>query len=195
MRDTMILSDGDIKKALADGTIVVKPKPDLETQLGTSSLDLRLGYDFRVFKHRKRAFIDPLDPETTSDMTEPIKITKSDPYVLQPGEFVLASMLEWVEWDNTLAARVDGRSSLGRLGLVIHSTAGHIDAGWRGILTLELSNVGMMPILLYPKMRICQLVFEPLSSPAERPYTKKPGAKYHSKTTVLETEISQEKVI
>lgn len=190
----MILSDRDIKKALKEGRIKVMPKPDLKKQLGSSSLDLRLGSSFRVFKHRKRPFIDPLDPETTKDMTEEITISRKEPYVLQPGEFVLASMLEWVEWDDTLAARVDGRSSLGRLGLVIHSTAGHIDAGWRGVLTLELSNVGMLPILLYPKMRICQLIFEVLSSPAEQPYTKKPGAKYAGKKVAVETGLSKEKI-
>lgn len=190
----MILSDRDIKKALAAGRIVVKPKPDLKTQLGSSSLDLRLGYSFRVFKHRKRPFIDPLDPETMHDMTEEIKISRKDPYVIQPGEFVLGSILEWIELPDDLSARIDGRSSLGRLGLVIHSTAGHIDAGFRGVITMELTNIGMMPILLYPKMRVCQLVFETLSTPADRPYSKKPGAKYAGKKTAVETALSKEKI-
>jgi dCTP deaminase len=190
----MILSDRDIKKALEEKRIVVKPKPDLKTQLGSSSLDLRLGYSFRVFKHRRRPFIDPLDPETTKDMTEEIIISRKEPYVIQPGEFVLGSILEWIELPDDLSARIDGRSSLGRLGLVIHSTAGHIDAGFKGVVTMELTNIGMMPILLYPKMRICQLVFEPLSSPAVRPYTKKPGAKYFGKKTAVETALSREKI-
>jgi dCTP deaminase len=188
----MILSDRDIKKALRAKKIIVKPKPDLNEQLGSSSLDLRLGYHFRVFKHRRLPFVDPFDSETTTDMTEEIKISKKEPYVIQPGEFVLASILEWVELPDDISARIDGRSSLGRLGLVIHSTAGHIDAGFKGSITMEMTNIGMMPILLYPKMRICQLVFEPLSSPAERPYTKKPGAKYHSKSKPAETAISSE---
>ena len=188
----MILSDRDIKKALRAKKIIVKPKPDLNEQLGSSSLDLRLGYHFRVFKHRRLSFVDPFDSETTTDMTEEIKISKKEPYVIQPGEFVLASILEWVELPDDISARIDGRSSLGRLGLVIHSTAGHIDAGFKGSITMEMTNIGMMPILLYPKMRICQLVFEPLSSPAERPYTKKPGAKYHSKSKPAETAISSE---
>jgi dCTP deaminase len=188
----MLLSDRDIKKALQEKRIVVKPGPNLDEQLGSSSLDLRLGYNFRVFKHRRMPFIDPYDPETTQGMTEEIKISAKEPYVIQPGEFVLASVLEWVELPDDLSARIDGRSSLGRIGLVIHSTAGHIDAGFKGSITMEMTNIGMMPILLYPKMRVCQLVFEQLSSPAERPYTKKPGAKYHSSKTVMESVISKE---
>jgi len=138
--------------------------------------------------------VDPLDPKTMIGMTEEVKISKQEPYIIHPNEFVLASTLEWVEWADDLAARVEGRSSLGRLGLVIHSTAGHIDAGWRGALTLELRNIGMMPILLYPKMRVCQLVFEPLSSPAETPYYKKAGAKYAGKTAAAETALGNEKI-
>ena len=190
----MILSDRDIKQALRDKRIVVKPAPDLLEQLGSCSLDLRLGYAFRVFKHRKLAYVDPFDASTVEGMTEEIRITKAQPYVIQPGEFVLASSLEWIELADDLAARVDGRSSLGRLGLIVHSTAGHIDAGFKGIMTFEMTNIGMMPILLYPRMRVCQLVFEPLSSAAEVPYTKKPGAKYHGKKSVVETAIASEKL-
>ena len=188
----MILSDRDIKKRLQEGRIVVTPKPNLKEQLGSSSLDLRLGYNFRIFKHREQAFVDPFDEKTTKGMTEEVKITRKEPFIIHPNEFVLASTLEWVEWTDDLAARVDGRSSLGRLGLVIHSTAGHVDAGWRGVLTLELRNIGMVPIKLYPKMRICQLIFEELSSVADQPYTKKPGAKYHSQMTSTETAIAKE---
>ena len=188
------MSDVDIKKALQQKRIVVKPRPDLKTQLGSSSLDLRLGYEFRVFKHHKQPFVDPFDPKTTKGMNELVKISKNEPYVIHPNEFVLATTLEWVEWGSTLAARVDGRSSLGRIGLVIHSTAGHIDAGWRGSLTLELRNIGMVPILLYPKMRICQLIFEVLSSPAEQPYYEKPGAKYVDQEGATTTAIAAEKL-
>lgn len=188
----MILSDRDIKKALRAKKIVVKPAPNLAEQLGSSSLDLRLGYHFRVFKHRRQPFIDPLNPATISGLTEQVKISRQEPYVLQPGEFTLGSILEWVELPDDISARIDGRSSLGRLGLVIHSTAGHIDAGFRGSITMELTNIGMMPILLYPKMRICQLVFEPLSSPAERPYSKKPGAKYAGQRRPAESVLGAE---
>lgn len=190
----MILSDKDIKKALDDKRVVVKPEPDLDEQLGSSSLDLRLGYHFRIFKHRRLPFVDPYKPETLEGMTEEVEISKEEPFVIQPGEFVLASILEWVELPPDMSARIDGRSSLGRLGLVIHSTAGHIDAGFKGSITLELSNIGMMAILLYPKMRVCQLVFEPLSSEAEQPYTSKPGAKYHGKSTPAETALGTEKM-
>ncbi|MDP3997582.1 MAG: dCTP deaminase [Candidatus Curtissbacteria bacterium] len=183
----MILSDKDIKAALKTGKIIVKPTPDLKTQLGSSSLDLRLGYHFLVFKHRKQPFVDPLDPATTDGMTEEVIISKNEPYVIHPNEFVLGSTLEWVEWPNDLAARIEGRSSLGRMGLVIHSTASHIDAGWRGVLTLELRNIGMVPILLHPKMRICQLMFEPLSSPADQPYYLKKGAQYFGRKSTTES--------
>jgi dCTP deaminase len=188
----MILSDRDIKKALQEARIVVKPKPNLDEQLGSSSLDLRLGYHFRVFKHRRLPYVDPFNPETMRGMTEEVIISKNEPYVIQPGEFCLASILEWVELPDDIAARIDGRSSLGRLGLVIHSTAGHIDPGFKGSITMELSNIGMMPIMLYPKMRICQLVFEPLSSPAERPYHKKAGAKYGGNKIPIETKLGEE---
>ena len=188
----MILSDRDIRTALRNKEIIVKPKPNLSEALGSSSLDLRLGYYFRVFNNRSQAFVDPLDTNSTQGLTKEIKISEKKPFVIHPNEFVLASTLEWVEWSDNLAARVDGRSSLGRIGLVIHSTAGHIDAGWRGTITLELRNIGMLPILLYPKMRVCQLIFEQLSSPAEQPYTKKPGAKYHSQTQTKESAISKE---
>lgn len=188
----MILSDREIKKALREKKIVVNPKPNLKEQLGSSSLDLRLGYHFRVYKHRRLPYIDPYDPETTRGMTEEVIISKKAPYVIQPGEFCLASVLEWVELPDDLAARIDGRSSLGRLGLVIHSTAGHIDPGFAGSITMELSNIGMMPIMLYPKMRICQLVFEALSSPAETPYGKKIGAKYGGNKTPIESKLGKD---
>lgn len=190
----MILSDRDIKQALKERRIVVTPKPVLSAQLGSSSLDLRLGYHFRVFKHRRLPYVDPHDPATMEGMTEEITISRTEPYVIQPGEFCLASVLEWIELPDDIAARIDGRSSLGRLGLVIHSTAGHIDPGFKGAITMELSNIGMMPILLYPKMRICQLVFEVLSSPAVQPYNKKPGAKYGGRKTPAETRLGLEKM-
>lgn len=188
----MILSDRDIEKALREEMIVVRPRPDRKTQLGSSSLDLRLGYHFRVFRHRAVPFVDPRNPATMERMTEEVTISVRHPFVIQPREFALASVLEWIELPDHISARIDGRSSLGRLGLVIHSTAGHIDAGFRGSITLELSNVGMMPILLYPKMRVCQLVFELLTSPARRPYGKKPGAKYAGKTRPVETALGKE---
>lgn len=189
---SMILSDRDIKRALKTGEIVVKPAPNLIEQLGSSSLDLRLGYHFRTFRHRRMPFVDPQDPTTMEGMTEEVRISEKEPYVIQPREFVLGSILEWIELPANISARIDGRSSLGRLGLVIHSTAGHIDAGFKGSITLELTNIGMMPIMLYPRMRVCQLVFEPLSSPAERPYSKKPGAKYGGKTKPAETALGKE---
>ena len=174
----MVLSDRDIKKYIKEGKIKIKPKPDFKEQLGSASLDLRLGNEFRVFDHIRKPFVDTKNSKTFENITELIKIKNSEPFVFQPGQFVLAVTLEEISLSDDIVARIDGRSSIGRLGIVIHSTAGHIDAGFQGRVNLEMENIGMMPVLLYPGMRICQLVFQELSSPAETPYYKKKGAKY-----------------
>lgn len=174
----MILSDRDIQKYIKIGKIKIKPKPNLKKQLGSASLDLRLGNEFRVFDHVRKPFIDTRDPKTFKDITELIKIKDSEPFVFQPGQFILAMTLEEIFLPDDIVARIDGRSSLGRLGIVVHSTAGHVDAGFEGRINLEMENIGMMPVLLYPKARVCQLVFQELSSPAKVPYYKKKGAKY-----------------
>ncbi len=174
----MILSDRDIKKYIKMGKIKIKPEPDFKKQLGSASLDLRLGNEFRVFNHVKKPFIDTKDPKTFKNITHLIKIKDKEPFVFQPGQFILGVTLEEISLPDGVAARVDGRSSIGRLGIVVHSTAGHVDAGFRGRINLEMENIGMMPVLLYPGTRICQLVFELLSSSAEIPYYKKKGAKY-----------------
>jgi len=174
----MILSDKDIKKYIKEGKIKIKPKPNFKEQLGSASLDLRLGNEFRVFNHTRKPFIDTRKPETFNDMTELIKIKDDETFVFQPGQFILGITIEEVSLPDNIVARIDGRSSIGRLGIVIHSTAGHVDAGFRGRINLEMENIGMMPILLYPGTRICQLIFEELSSPVETPYYKKKGAKY-----------------
>jgi len=174
----MILSDKDIKKYIKEGKIKIRPKPNFKEQLGSASLDLRLGNEFRVFNHTRKPFIDTRNPETFKDMTELIKIKDDEAFVFQPGQFILGITIEKVSLPDNIVARIDGRSSIGRLGIVIHSTAGHVDAGFRGRINLEMENIGMMPILLYPGTRICQLIFEELSSPVETPYYKKKGAKY-----------------
>ena len=174
----MILSDRDIKKYIKEGKIKIKPKPNFKKQLGSASLDLRLGNEFRVFDHVRKPFIDTRDPKTFSNITELIKVKNNEAFVFQPNQFILGVTLEEVSLPNSIIARIDGRSSIGRLGIIVHSTAGHVDAGFKGKINLEMENIGMMPILLYPGTRICQLIFEKLSSPAETPYYKKKGAKY-----------------
>jgi len=174
----MILSDRDIKKLIEEKRIQITPNPNLDEQLGSASLDLRLGDEFAIFEHTKKSFIDTRDQESFKGMTRMVKIENGEPFVFHPGEFVLGVTMEEVFLPDDVAARIDGRSSLGRLGIVIHSTAGHIDPGFKGKIVLEMENIGMIPVLLYPETRICQLVFEPLSSPTTNPYYKKKNAKY-----------------
>jgi dCTP deaminase len=187
----MILSDRDIKRLIDENKIQITPKPNLEEQLGSASLDLRLGDEFAVFEHTKKAFIDTRHKNGLDGMTKPVTIPEGEAFVFHPGEFVLGVTMEEIFLPDDLAARIDGRSSLGRLGIVIHSTAGHIDPGFKGKIVLEMENIGMIPVLLYPGTRICQLVFEPLSSPTTVPYHLKKNAKYvnaqHPQESKLET--------
>jgi dCTP deaminase len=176
----MILSDRDIRARLAKGDLVVEPLDDPDLQIQPASVDLRLGGEFLVFRHTLVPYLDPLDPARTerSDYTETIKVGDDGVFVLHPGEFALGTTLERVGIPADLVARVDGRSSLGRLAIVVHSTAGFVDPGFRGKITLELSNLGRIPVALRPRMRICQLSFETTSSAAERPYGPARGSKY-----------------
>lgn len=174
----MILSDRDIKKALKIGRIIIKPSLDLTTQLGSCMIDLRLGNIYRVFNHSKTPYIDPRDSKTMEDVTTEIRVKDGEAFTLHPGEFILAMTKEYVEMPDDLTGRLEGRSSIGRLGVVIHSTAANIECGFRGHITLELANMGRIPVMLYPGMRICSLSFEELTSPAEIPYYKKKSAKY-----------------
>jgi dCTP deaminase len=189
----MILSDRDIKKALADKRIVIKPTPNLEEQLGSCSIDLRLGKEFRVFDHSKYPYIDPAKKDYSNEITKVVKVEKDGAFIMQPGEFVLAVTLENVKIPADLMGRLEGRSSLGRLGLVVHSTASTFDAGWDGKPVLELGNLGRMAIKLTVGMRICAMVFEELKSPAETPYTSKKFAKYKFQQAPEESRIHEEK--
>ncbi len=175
----MILSDKDIKTAIEKGKIKIKPKPDFKTQLGSCSLDLRLAGFFKTFNYNHSPYIDLTDPITFKNITQGSRLKKNETLVLHPGEFVLGATLEDIELPNDIAIRIDGRSSLGRLGLVVHSTAGHVDPGWKGSLTLEIANIGKIPIILREGLRICQVVFETLSSPTSKPYQKRKGAKWN----------------
>ena len=165
----MILSDGDIKKALTSGSIKISPKPNFKTQLGACNLDLQLGDVYRVFNHSRTPYIDPQNSQTLAEITTEIIIKKGEAFTLHPGEFILAMTKEYIEMPDDLMGRLEGRSSIGRLGVVVHSTAATVDPGFRGNITLELANMGRIPVLLYPGMRICSLSFEELSSPAEVP--------------------------
>jgi dCTP deaminase len=171
----MILSDGDIRRELADGRIVIEPFDERDVQ--PSSIDLHVDRRFRVFANTRYPYIDVREP--MPDLTELIEVTGDDPFILHPGEFVLGSTLERVAIPDDLVARLEGKSSLGRLGLLIHSTAGYVDPGWDGYLTLELSNVANLPITIYAGMKIGQISFFRLSSPAEVPYgSKQTRSKY-----------------
>src|SRR3989344_932666 len=167
----MILSDLDIKKAIDSGKIRITPKPDYKVQLGTCSLDLRLSKNFKIFQYNHSAFIDVSDQKTFADITRDYTLKHNEPFVLHPGQFVLGATTEKVCLPNDIAARIDGRSRLGRLGLVIHSTAGHIDPGFCGRITLEITNIGKLPIILKKNLCVCQLVFETLTQPVSRGYS------------------------
>ena len=167
----MIFSDRTIKEAIGGGRILIDPYD--ETMVQPSSVDVRCGHLFRVFENHKYPLIDPKAPQ--HDLTTSVKAGEDDPFILHPGEFVLGSTMELVGLDNDIVARLEGKSSLGRLGLLIHSTAGFVDPGFKGQLTLELSNVSNLPIAIYPGMKIGQISFYQLSEPAENPYGS-PGA-------------------
>ncbi len=189
----MVLSDKDIKSLVTKGVIEVFPKPDFKTQLGSCSLDLRLGNDFRVFEHSKNAYLDPTKKDYTNEITRKVTVKDGDAFIMQPGDFVLAVTMERIKIPDNLLGRLEGRSSLGRLGIVVHSTASVFDPGWDGQCVLELGNLGRMPVALYPGMRICAMTFDQLSTPAEKPYTKRELAKYKFQSGPQESRYNQDK--
>lgn len=188
----MVLSDRDLKKALRSGRIAITPSPNLATQLGSCSIDLRLGNTFRVFEHSKNPYIDPTKKDYSNEITSEVVVKTGDTFVMQPGDFVLAVTLEKITISNDLLGRLEGRSSLGRLGIVVHSTASIFDPGWDGNPVLELGNLGRIAVALTVGMRICSFTFDELSSPAEVPYSKKKSAKYIGQQGPDESKIHQE---
>jgi dCTP deaminase len=171
----MILSDRTIRDELAAGRIVIDPLD--ESCIQPASVDLRLDRLFRVFLNHTMPVIDV--KSDLSDLTRLVEIDDGDAFILHPGEFVLGSTAEQVTLPDDIVARIEGKSSLGRLGLLIHSTAGFIDAGFSGHLTLELSNVANLPITLYPAMKIGQVSFLRMTTPADAPYgSARAGSKY-----------------
>ena len=180
-----VLSDRDIRAAMQAGRVRIDPYD--ATCLQPSSVDLHLDADFRVFRNNRYPFIDVRAPQP--DLTEPVTIGDDEPFILHPNEFVLGQTLEWVELPDDLVARIEGKSSLGRLGLLIHSTAGYVDPGWKGNLTLELSNVANLPIALYRGMKIGQISFFEMSSAVERPYgSRELGSKYQGQSMPTESQ-------
>jgi dCTP deaminase len=171
----MVLSDRTIAALLAEGRIGIDPYDDALLQ--PSSVDVRVDRFFRVFRNSRYAFIDV--KQAQEELTELVEVADDEPFILHPGEFVLGSTLERVTLPDDLVARLEGKSSLGRLGLLIHSTAGFIDPGWDGHVTLELSNVANLPITIYHAMKIGQLSFMQLTEPAASPYgSSSLGSKY-----------------
>ncbi|MDO8460927.1 MAG: dCTP deaminase [bacterium] len=188
----MVLSDRDIKKALQNGRIKITPEPDIKTQLGSCSIDLRLGNTFRVFDYGKYPYIDPAKKDYSNEITKEVVVKTGGQFIMQPGDFVLAVSLDRIKIADDLVGRLEGRSSLGRLGIVVHSTASIFDPGWDGKAVLELGNLGRMAVALTAGMRICSFTFEELSSPAEIPYNKKKQAKYKFQTGPDESRIYEE---
>ena len=162
----MLLSDRDIKAEISAGRVKVEPFDGAMIQ--PSSVDVRLDRFFRVFENHKYSVIDPSIEQ--SDLTREVAVEANEEFILHPGEFVLASTYEVITLPDDIAGRLEGKSSLGRLGLLTHSTAGFIDPGFSGHITLELSNVANLPVKLFPGMKIGQLCLIKLSSPAENPY-------------------------
>jgi dCTP deaminase len=162
----MLLSDRDIREQLESGRVGLDPLD--YGMIQPSSIDVRLDKYFRLFDNHKYPFIDPREDQ--SELTRLVEIQDGEPFILHPGEFVLGSTYELVTLPDDIAARLEGKSSLGRLGLLTHSTAGFVDPGFSGHVTLELSNVATLPIKLWPGMKIGQLCFIRLTSPAEKPY-------------------------
>ncbi len=184
-----VLSDHSIKEALASGHLVIDPFDEDAVQ--PASVDLRLDRAFRTFRVTTRPFVDVREP--VDDLTELSTIGTDEPFVIQPGAFCLGSTVETITLPDDIVARVDGKSSLGRLGLLVHATAGYVDPGWTGKLTLELSNQSQMPIALYYGMRIAQISFYRLTTPVDRPYgTPGLGSKYQGQTGPTPSRISEE---
>jgi dCTP deaminase len=160
------LSDGTIRRLIEEGRIVIDPFDPAKVQ--PSSVDVRLGDSFRVFHNHRVSSIDLREPP--DNLTEEVVIGEGEPFVIHPGEFCLGRTLEWVELADDIVSRVEGKSSIGRLGLIVHATAGFVDPGWKGTLTLEFANLTRVPIKLYAGLPIAQLSFMELDAPAERPY-------------------------
>ena len=184
MQPTSVLSDGTIRRLVDEGRIAIDPwDPDM---VQPASVDLRLGPSFRVFHNHRAAAIDLAAPPT--NLTEQITIADDEPFVIHPGEFVLGRTLEWVKMPDDIVSRIEGKSSIGRLGLIVHATAGFVDPGFEGTLTLEITNLTRIPIKLWAGLPIAQLSFMTLDAPAQRPYGHPElGSHYHGQVDATES--------
>ncbi|HEX5230495.1 MAG TPA: dCTP deaminase [Bryobacteraceae bacterium] len=187
----MVLSDVDIRRYIAQGKIKISPDLPPE-QFGSCSVDFKLGNEFNVFEHSRNAYIDLRENKGIEGLMKSVIVPAGEPFILQPREFVLAITEETLELADDVLGRLEGRSSLGRIGIIVHGTAGLFDPGWAGKATLELSNLGRMPVALYPGMRICSFTFEQLSTPSSVPYRKKAGSKYVDQTRPLASRLAGE---
>ena len=188
----MVLSDRDIKIALEEGRIKIDPAPDLDKQLGSISIDFRLGNTFMVFEHSRHSFIDPRHPSSIGDAMRTYHVEDDEAFIMQPGDFALASTIESLELPDDLLGRLEGRSSIARLGITVHSTAAVFEPGWIGTATMELSNLGRMPVALYPGMRICAFSFQQLTSPVTTRYRDKVGNKYAGQIDPRASQLAEE---
>lgn len=189
----MILSDRDLQSRLETGDIIVDPIDDPELQIQPASIDLRLDSEFVVYRLPHVPCLDARDPDSIEAYTSKIRMAEGEPFVLHPGEFALGSTYERVKVPADLVARVEGRSSIGRLAVVVHATAGFIDPGFEGQITLELSNLGGCAVKLYPGMRISQIVFHTMSSAAARPYGPARGSKYQGQRGPIASRIGSDR--
>ena len=187
----MILSDNDIRRYMAEGKIKIDPAPNFETQLGPCSLDMCLGNNFKMFRPSNYSFID-VKSSYSGDLMQEVIVADDAPFIIQPREFVIAVTKETITLTSDLMGRLDGRSSLGRLGLVVHSTAARFDPGWTGKAVMEFGNLGTRPIILYAGMRICAMTFETLSSPSGVPYLKQKDHKYAGQADAVASRITDE---
>jgi dCTP deaminase len=179
-----VLSDGTIRRLVEAGRIVIEPWDDSLVQ--PASVDLRLGDSFRVFENHKVTAIDLRNPPT--NLTKEVEVAEGEPFAIHPGEFVLGRTLERVEIPDDVVARIEGKSSLGRLGLIVHATAGFVDPGFTGTLTLEITNLTRVPIKLYAGLPIAQLSFMALDAPAQRPYgSRELGSHYQGQVAATES--------
>ncbi|MFC7006676.1 dCTP deaminase [Halalkalicoccus salilacus] len=178
----MILSDADIVRRLGEGDLVVEPLDDPSLQIQPASVDLRLGREFLEFQRTNIPCIHPGSEHEVEEYVTESVVEEGEEFILHPGDFVLGTTKERVEIPSDLLAHVEGRSSLGRLAIVVHATAGVVDPGYRGQITLELSNLGTAPVALTPEMRISQLIFTEMKSAADRPYGAERGSKYQDQT-------------
>jgi dCTP deaminase len=179
-----VLSDGTIRRLVAEGRVRIDPWD--ETMVQPASVDLRLGRSFRVFHNHRIGAIDLADPP--KNLTEHVVIDDGGSFVIHPGEFVLGTTQEYVELPDDIVSRIEGKSSLGRLGLIVHATAGFVDPGFEGTLTLEITNLTRVPIILWPGKPIAQLSFMALDQPAQRPYGHPDlGSHYHGQVEATES--------